>query len=372
MLYAISTAGSFVGTLVSGFWLIPWLGLSRLLACTAALLALLAGAYFGGVRRWVLAGTAVVGALAWPLVVAHRTTAGPSKGDGWQLLANRDGLYGQLKVCQLGNAERRMLIDGINQGAIHWPACTPASRYVYVVEALAKAAVPEARSALVVGLGTGLVPNVLHGLGIAAEVVEIDPLVAELQQSFFQPPGNSFPVHLADARRYIATCDRSFDLIVMDAFSGDSVPAHLLSRESFAQFAERVQPNGAVILNLVTVVGGGETRALSSVVRTMQEVFPTVRPFCWHGPAGRRAAVNVLILALKAERPVDIANQINLATGPLSWYTQMALGNELEVSADEALVLTDDHNPIDLFLTESAEIWRHDILAGESVDLLLR
>jgi len=372
MLYALSTAGSFAGTLVSGFWLIPWLGLARLLACTAGLLALLAGAYFLGVRRWVLAGAAVVAALAWPAVAAFRAGAGPSRGEGWQLLANRDGLYGQLKVCEFGGQERRMLIDGINQGAIHWPACTPASRYVYVVEALAKASVPSTGSALVVGLGTGLVPNMLMGLGMTPEVVEIDPLVAELQSAFFQAPGRSFPVHLADARRYVATCGRSFDLVVMDAFSGDSVPAHLLSKESFAEFAEHVNPGGAVVLNLVTVVGGRNPRALTSVLRTMREVFSTVRPFCWRRSEDEAAAVNVLILALKANRPVDIAEQINQATGPMAWYVQMSLGNELAPAADEGVVLTDDHNPIDVFLTESAEIWRRDILAGESLEMLLR
>ncbi len=372
MLYALSTAGSFAGTIVSGFWLIPWLGLSRLLACTAALLAVLSAVYFAGVRRWVLAGSALAGAVLWPVLAAHRAGAAPAQGEGWRLLANRDGLYGQLKVCQFEGAERRMLIDGINQGAVYWPACTPASRYVLVVGALAQAAVPEARSALVVGLGTGLVPNLLLRMGIAPEVVEIDPLVAELQREFFQPPGVSFPVHLADARRFIVTTQRSFDLIVMDAFSGDSVPAHLLSRECFAEFAKRLSPGGGLILNLVTVVGGEDPRALAAVLRTMQEVFPVVRAFCWRGLAGDPAAVNVLILALPEARHVSVARQINEATGPMAWYVQMALGNELRPPLGRAVVLTDDHNPIDVYLTESARIWRRDLLAGEKVEMLLR
>lgn len=373
LLYAISTAGSFAGTLISGFWLIPWLGLSRLLACTAVLLVLLSGSYFVAFRRGFGAGAALgmlglVGLAWWQ----GEMTARAVRGDGWELLANRDGLYGQLKVCELDGGERRMLIDGINQGAVHWPAATPASRYVYAVAALTKAAVPEARSALVVGLGTGLVPNLLSELGVAPEVVEIDPLVARLQRDYFQKGERPFPVHLADARRFVSRCDRSFDVIVMDAFSGDAVPAHLLTKESFAEFAEHVTRDGAVILNLVTVVGGGHSEALAAVLQTMREVFPQVRPFSWRTLEGDPVAANVLILAQTSDRRVDVAGEGRLATGPMSWYVQMALGNELAPPMERAVVLSDDHNPIDLLLTESAEIWRRDILADGSLEMLLR
>jgi len=150
------------------------------------------------------------------------------------------------------------------------------------------------------------------------------------------------------------------------------VPAHLLSKESFAMFAEHVRPEGALILNLVTVVGGGPTDATTAVLRTLQEVFPQVRPFCWRRLDAEPAAANVLILALKDDRHVDVAGEGRLATGPMAWYVQMALGNELAPPMANAVVLTDDHNPIDLLLTQSAEIWRRDILADESLEMLLR
>lgn len=371
-LYALSTAGSFAGTVLSGFWLIPWLGLSRLLACSAGLLALLAAGGFLAYRRGgaaaLAAGTlALAGLLGWQ---SGRHTI--SQGNGWRVLASRDGLYGQLKVVETDGGERRLLIDGVNQGAVHWPAGTPASRYVHAIDTLITAAAPEASTVLVVGLGAGLMPSLLHDHGRHVEVVEIDPLVAALQQEYLQRGPRPYTVHFADARRFVNACDRSFDAIVLDAFAGDAVPGHLLSREAFGEFAARLAPGGAVILNLVTVIGDGHTAALASVMRTMRAVFPQVRAFCWSRLEDPPDAVNVLILALPDDRPVDAAGEGRLATGPNRWYVQMTLDNELPLPTAEATILSDDHNPIDILLTRSATAWRQAIIGTESLDMLLR
>ena len=88
-------------------------------------------------------------------------------------------------------------------------------------------------------------------------IFEIDPAVVRLSAR----PGGDFSyvptcqpsarVELGDARLRIAEePDASFDVIVVDAFSSDAIPAHLLTREALALYLRKTRPNGVVVLHL--------------------------------------------------------------------------------------------------------------------------
>jgi spermidine synthase len=85
---------------------------------------------------------------------------------------------------------------------------------------------------------------------------EIDPLVAEtaLDPRFFTLLRDCAPtaeVVLGDGRLSLAKADdQQFDLIVLDAFSSDSVPTHLLSRESLALYLQKLAPHGLLAFNV--------------------------------------------------------------------------------------------------------------------------
>lgn len=58
-------------------------------------------------------------------------------------------------------------------------------------------------------------------------------------------------VVLGDARRQLARePDGAFDLIILDAFSSDSIPAHLLTTEAFAVYAAKLAPGGVLAFHL--------------------------------------------------------------------------------------------------------------------------
>jgi spermidine synthase len=85
---------------------------------------------------------------------------------------------------------------------------------------------------------------------------EIDPLVAETAQDprFFTLLRDCAPtaqIVLGDGRLSLAKAeDQQFDLIVLDAFSSDSVPTHLLSRESLALYLQKLAPHGLLAYNV--------------------------------------------------------------------------------------------------------------------------
>lgn len=104
-----------------------------------------------------------------------------------------------------------------------------------------------------VGLGTGTL-LALSRPGDTVVVYEIDPDVIDLASSHFtfvRDTPATVEFRLGDARLSLeAEDDRGFDLLVLDAFSGDSVPAHLLTEEAFALYARHVGPEGALAVHV--------------------------------------------------------------------------------------------------------------------------
>lgn len=121
----------------------------------------------------------------------------------------------------------------------------------------------------VIGLGAGT----LAAYGRAGDsytFYEINPLVVQIANQHFTFLGDSEArneIVLGDARLSLEReTPQAFDVLVVDAFSGDSIPVHLLTREAFALYFRRPKPDGVLAvhvsnqyLNLQPVVEGAAT-----------------------------------------------------------------------------------------------------------------
>ena len=107
---------------------------------------------------------------------------------------------------------------------------------------------------------------------------EIDPEVTEIARAhfrFLQACAPDSGIVTGDARLTLAASPERFDLIVLDAFSSDAIPVHLLTREAFAGYLTRLAPHGAIAvhvsnrhLELAEVVASvGATAGLIAYVR---------------------------------------------------------------------------------------------------------
>lgn len=105
----------------------------------------------------------------------------------------------------------------------------------------------------VVGLGIGTVA--LYGqTGERFRFYEINPSVADLARSEFSILASCparCDVVLGDGRLSLEHEDGpAFDLLILDAFTGDAVPMHLLTREAFAVYARRLKPGGVIAVHI--------------------------------------------------------------------------------------------------------------------------
>jgi hypothetical protein len=105
-----------------------------------------------------------------------------------------------------------------------------------------------------VGLGTGSLA--CHSkVGERWSYFEIDPVVVRIardpaQFRFLSDCAPGTDVVLGDARLTLAESKDTFDLIVLDAFSSDVVPVHLLTVEAFEVYLSKLNPGGIVVLHI--------------------------------------------------------------------------------------------------------------------------
>ncbi|MBK7782656.1 MAG: fused MFS/spermidine synthase [Ardenticatenia bacterium] len=106
----------------------------------------------------------------------------------------------------------------------------------------------------IVGLGTGALAHYLEP-GQRLVYYDIDPLVvriADEQFTFLRQTRGEVDVRIADGRLGLQR-DRDqdlFDLLIIDAFSSDAIPTHLLTSEALATYVGRLAPNGILAFHI--------------------------------------------------------------------------------------------------------------------------
>jgi SAM-dependent methyltransferase len=111
------------------------------------------------------------------------------------------------------------------------------------------------RAVAVAGLGTGTMAAYSRP-GQRWTFFEIDPMVAEVARNptlftFLRDAPAEVEVVLGDARLALAKVhDASYDLLVLDAFSSDAVPVHLLTVEALDLYLRKLRSNGLLVFNV--------------------------------------------------------------------------------------------------------------------------
>jgi spermidine synthase len=375
LLYALSTVGSFIGTVLAGFVLIARFGVTRIFAGTGCLLVALGLGYFLLRRRW----SALAALLALPLVLlpAESETVTLVRPSGTRVTRrlSRDSFYGNVKVVDYEGAwqrTREMMIDGLVQGGVDPASGQSVYGYSYLMELLPWALDPGGRRCLVLGLGAGVVPMWYAARGVETDVVDIDPLVVRTARDWFGFTLGDRVV-VGDARRFLATARGPYDYLVIDIFNGDTTPGHVLSLEALRLARGLLAPRGVLALNLVGSLRG-ETFMTASVARTLGEVFGTVEIHPSFAPEEGDGSGNLAVVAYDGPpRPFRPELVREFPVHPMARdEVAAALGRTFSFPAGTpAILLTDDYNPIDFFDLALRERVRRGILANTDWEVLI-
>ncbi len=157
---------------------------------------------------------------------------------------------------------------------------------------------PAPRRILVAGLGGGTIPMAMRDLfpNASIDVLEVDQAVLNVAQEFFGfREDEAMTAHVVDARVFIKRAGlrgEQYDYIVLDAFSGEYIPEHLLSKEFLEEVRAILTPDGVVVANTFS-----SSRLYDYESVTYQAVFGEFYNFKLPGSGNR------LILATKNELP---------------------------------------------------------------------
>ena len=265
--YALSTAGSLLGTFVPALLAIPLVGTQRTLLGTAALLALSASFLLG---RKVLVLAAAIAAL----VAVPPGAIKPQPG----VLHEEDSLYQFIQVVERPDGKR---VLHLNEGvAVHsvWRPDTVLTGGVWDAFLAVPALLDRPlRSVAILGNAGGTTARALGVFYPQARVdgVELDPAVSRVGREYFGLDDNPrLTVHDADARPFLRRTDARYDLILVDAYHQPYVPFYLATREFFRLARERLAPGGILALNVASVPG--DDRLLEGIAGTLRHEFESV------------------------------------------------------------------------------------------------
>ena len=204
---------------------------------------------------------------AWIVAAASATVCAAATA-AWRIDSATDDVvamsrnfYGVLRVQQEGEPQRleRTLVHGsILHGQQYLSDETrrrPTSYYVETsgIGRLLLALHDRPLDVGVVGLGTGTIAA--YGKpGDRYHFFEIDPAVVAVAQRWFTFLSDSpatVKLHVGDGRLLLQQgVAPPLDVLAVDAFSGDSIPVHLLTREAVELYLQRIKPGGVIALHV--------------------------------------------------------------------------------------------------------------------------
>ena len=269
-LYALSTLGSIVGTLLAAFVLISSLGVHSIIQILGGTEMGLAVIGFLWMRR--MRGAAAAAAVI-AIVLAAGTSVPP---DGPGVVYARDTVYHRISVTDDGDY-RYLRLDQYWQSGrdLTAPLRTvfPYTDYLHLATLFA----PPLRHVLFVGLGGGTAQSrFFHDYPDAQiDVVEIDPAVVDTARRYFALPSSPrLAVHVQDGRLWIRRTPARYDLIVLDAYLIDTIPFHLATREFYENAAAHLTPGGVVESNVIGAHARSREPAVPGVLQDVSIGVP--------------------------------------------------------------------------------------------------
>jgi spermidine synthase len=349
LVYALSTAGSILGTFLPVFWFIPTYGTRPTLVAFGLVLV---GVSVAGLwpRRRLYAAFAAAVLIAWILLPSGIKP--PATG---MLITEKESAYNYIQVVRVGTTTELILNEGL---AIH-SEYDPTSDlthgywdYLLLANSFRPAQAAEAtpHSLAVLGLAAGTTARqyrLAYGPGIDITGVEIDPAIVDIGHRYFHLSDARAHEVVSDARYWLDTQAGHYDVVVLDAYRQPYIPFHLTTEEFFSQVRDHLNPGGVAAVN----VGRTATdyRLVAAIASTMAAVFTNV--YVMDVPNYD----NTLVFGTTEQTSLaDIQHNLGLVRSPLAEdaASVMLAPDAITLSPYHGQVFTDDLAPVERLIDE--------------------
>lgn len=350
-IYAAGTAGSIVGTFVTGFVLISWFGTHTIVWGVSIVLLAMGLLFILGNRPMLLAVSAGVIVMATFLAYNQGLLRGPCL---------RETNYFCIKVREQENEGETVRVLILDRLVHSYTSLNDPTKLVYGYEKIyAEATAHQAQQnddrlrALFIGGGGYTFPKYMEAIYPESDihVIEIDPGVTEIAHEQLGLSRDTKIVSFnQDARLFLERePTESYDLIMGDAFNDFSVPYHLTTKE----FNDRVQAwladDGLYMVNIIDGVRGDFLRAYT---HTLQQTFDHV--YLIPASASWRESIRTTFVLVASDTPLNLETLKNVSAvqGESRLAEQIISQEELDslLTEDSVVLLTDQYAPVDQML----------------------
>jgi len=354
--YAISTLGGILATFLLGFYLMPWLGLRLPAFAFGAILLVLSAAGLIVHRRAtaaaVTAAILILGALG---LGRHDNTSSETA----RVVEIQEGMLGQIKVADITGQDddgapthtRLLLVNNITQTLMNLDRPDQSmSEYIFAYGA-ALSIFPRGSKALALGLGGGALVRHFDRFGFDTDIVEIDPRIRDVAMRHFGI-GKDRPVLIDDARHFLNTTDKKYDVIALDLFASESPPSDVLSLEGLKLARKCLRPGGVLAINFTGRLHEPQGRVSRSLIRTLREAG-------FHVKALRMPdADNLLVLAGESDRDYSAVDYSEPGSRMHLRNLERHFMDLDRVDFSDAVILDDNHSLFEALYADVALDWR--------------
>ena len=354
-LYALSTAGSLVGTLLSALVLIPLVGTRRTFLIFAFAIAVVSVLGLRPLRRWALAPAAIAALIALPVGTLKAGTE-----NGGRVIHEAETEYQYARVIEYDDGTRSLeLNEGQAQHSICEAECDagprgprePASVLTgdvwdgHLVDGFAARSEPPRRVAIL-GNAAGTTSRAYEEFFPETRVdgVEIDSELSEIGRSYFDMNNPRLHLYHEDARPFLRRIDARYDVISVDAYRQPYIPFYLTTVEFFETVRDRLAPEGVLIVNV------GHPKRQDDLEKVLTATIEDVFPHVMRDPI---ETTNTLLVASRA--PLSAGNLLRAAPRlPAALRpTAYAAGARLAAPLRGGEVYTDDKAPVEWLIDKS-------------------
>ncbi len=380
MLNASNTIGSIIGTFVPTFVTIPAVGTSITFLIFAGILLLLALVYFFSGKNGRISGEAEAEKKGNSEEDSTRTVKNAVKlgisivifllsfllghSDSfafWEpnLTYEGESVYNYLQVRE--DSKRVYLSTNVLfgvQSVYEKDGSLTGMYYDYAMAAPYMAGVKEKDDLdlLVLGMGTGTYCTQCNRFfeGIHTEGVEIDEDITGLAREYFHL-SDEIEVHTYDGRAFLNCVDKTYDVIMVDAYQDITIPFQMSSVEFFTLVKEHLNPEGVMVVNM-NMRGQNDGEGITFYLsQTISKVFPECYVVNVPGTTNRElfASENPRVLDrlqknLDEEENPELRAMMDRVVSHLERFEHYVPINSAGPANQDYCTMTDDQAPVEL------------------------
>lgn len=356
-IYALSTLGAIIGTFVTGFFLISWMG-TRTIVFSMGIVLLLAALFSGSLFK--KKGTiALFIIIAFPSLWAmnHFLYKVPVSSSTYYY---KESDYFTIKLSKTTSADsvtklEAMVLDNLIHSYVSLDNPLHIEyeyEKIYADVLKWKFTKDTGFRSLTIGGGGYTFPRYIEVSYPKAhvDVVEIDPAVTKIvYEQLGMPKDTRITTYNTDGRWYVMNCKDKYDLVFTDAYNDLSIPYHLTTKEFLGEIKAIMNPNAVLMSNIIDNFQKGAF--LPSYIRTLREVFGQKNVYLISiSPNFRETHISTFIV-LASNGNLDINEferfvKAELGRNATSAVLPEDLMNEF-VNKKYSIIISDDYAPID-------------------------